>query len=193
MVRNGPEILHQCGKSVKTKSQKILAANSYVCRRYREKSSRGAFLALSILNRVNDRVQVAKVGSYCSEILDIISGVPQGSILGLLLSSINIIALFLIEHYRSHISNYADDTTTYNCGDTFLEAISDLETTIENLFDSFCCNNFKVNSSTCHLFLSLFNFKPININNSSIEGSSSEKLITVTFDSNFIFEKHEYW
>ena len=72
----------------------------------------------------------------------------------------------------------------------FLEAISDLETTIENLFDSFCCNNFKVNSSKCHLFLSLFNLTPININNYSIEGSSSQKFIGVTFDSNFIFEKH---
>ena len=45
----------------------------------------------------------------------------------------------------------------YNCGNTFLEVISDLETTIDNLFDWFCCNNFKVNPSKCHLFLSPFN------------------------------------
>ena len=31
------EILHQCGKRVKTKSQKVLGANSYVCRSYWEK------------------------------------------------------------------------------------------------------------------------------------------------------------
>ena len=33
---------------------------------------------------LNDRIQVAKVGSFYSEILQIIYGVPQGSILGLL-------------------------------------------------------------------------------------------------------------
>ena len=90
-------------------------------------------------------LQVTKVGSYYSEILDIIFGVPQGSVLGLLLFDINAIYLFLIEHYRSDFSNYADDTTQYNCGNTFLDAISDVETTIDNVFDWFCYNNFKVN------------------------------------------------
>ena len=139
---------------------------------------------------LNNRVQVTKVGSYYSEILDIILGVPQGSILGPLLFNVNIIDLFLIEHYRSDFSNYADDTTPYNCGNTFLEVISDLETTINNLFDWFCCNNFKVNPSKCYLFLSPFNLIPINIKNFSIEGSSSEKFIGVTVDSNFTFDKH---
>ena len=37
------EILHQCGKRVKTKSQSILGANSYVCRSYREKLVVGVF------------------------------------------------------------------------------------------------------------------------------------------------------
>ena len=68
---------------------------------------------------LNNRVQVTKVGFYYSEILDIVFGVPQGSILGPLLSNINIIDLFLIEHYRSDFSNYADDTTSYNCGTHF--------------------------------------------------------------------------
>ena len=31
---------HQCGKRVKTKSRKVLRANSYVCKSYRGKSSR---------------------------------------------------------------------------------------------------------------------------------------------------------
>ena len=112
---------------------------------------------------LNNRVQVTKNGSYYKEILDIIFGVPQGSILGPLLFNLNIIDLFLIEHYRTDFSSYADDTTPCNCGNTFLEVISDLETTIDNLFDWFCCNNFKVNPSQCHLFLSPFNLKSINI------------------------------
>ena len=35
------KILHQCGKRVKTKSQKVLGANSNVCRSYRGKTGRG--------------------------------------------------------------------------------------------------------------------------------------------------------
>ena len=36
-------ILHQCGKTVKTKTQKVLGANSYVCKVTGEKQVRGPF------------------------------------------------------------------------------------------------------------------------------------------------------
>ena len=38
-------------------------------------------------------------------------GVPQGSILGPLLSDINLIDFFQAKHYKSDFSDYADDTT----------------------------------------------------------------------------------
>ena len=38
------ENLHQCGKKVKTKSQKVFGAISNVCRIYRGKTGGGAFL-----------------------------------------------------------------------------------------------------------------------------------------------------
>ena len=39
----GFQILHQRWKRVKTKSQKVLGANSYVCRSYKGKTGRGPF------------------------------------------------------------------------------------------------------------------------------------------------------
>ena len=51
-------------------------------------------------------------------------------------------------------------------------------------------DDFKVNPCKCHLFLSPFNLKSINIKKFSIEGSSSEKFLGVTVGSNFTFEKH---
>ena len=69
----------------------------------------------------------------------------------------------------------------------FFETISDLEITLDNLFNWFCYNDFKANASKCHLFLSP---KSINIKSSVIEGSSSEKFLGITIDSNFTFEKH---
>ena len=39
------KILHKCGKRVITKSQKMLRANSYVCRNYRGKAGRDGLFA----------------------------------------------------------------------------------------------------------------------------------------------------
>ena len=46
------------------------------------------------------------------------------------------------------------------------------------------------NASKCTLFLSPFNSKSINIKSSVIEGSSREKSLRITIDSNFTFKKH---
>ena len=91
-------------------------------------------------------LQVTKVGSFYSETLQVIYGVPQGSILGPLLFNVDLIDFFLAEHYKLYFSNYADDTTTtFNSRITFLETIPDLEITSDNLFNWFCYNNFKAN------------------------------------------------
>ena len=108
----------------------------------------------------------------------------------ILLFNVNLTYLFLAEHYKSDFSNYADDTTPYNCGSTFLETISDLEITLDNLFNWFCYNNFKANALKCHLSLLPFNAKSISIKSSVIEDSSNEKFLGITIDSNLTFEKH---
>ena len=136
-------------------------------------------------------VQVTKFSSYYSEILDIIFDVPQSSILRLLLFNINTVDLFLIEHCRSVFKLCRKHPPPpYNYGNTFLGTISDLETRVDKLYVWFCYSNFKVKPSKCHLFLSPYNLKYINIKNSSTEGSSSKKFLEVTVDSNFTLEKH---
>ena len=61
-----------------------------------------------------DRAQSVKVGSLFSNELDILCGVPQGSILGPLLFNIDRCDLFFID-MSSDIANYADDTTPDEC------------------------------------------------------------------------------
>ena len=50
-------------------------------------------------------------------------------------------------------------------------------------------NNLKANASKCHFFLSPHQHTSININGSVIKSSNSEKLLGITIDSDFTFEK----
>ena len=61
-----------------------------------------------------DRSQRVKIGLSFSKELDILCGVPQGSILGPRVFNIDICDSFFID-MSSDTANYADDTTPYIC------------------------------------------------------------------------------
>ena len=63
-----------------------------------------------IYDYLSDRSQKFKVGFSFSAYLDIIYGVPQGSILGVLLFNIDLCDLFF-EDYSSDFANFAGNTT----------------------------------------------------------------------------------
>ena len=86
-------------------------------------------LSLSTLKLVHsylqNRKQRTKLGSSYSLWEEIVSGVPQGSILGPLLFNIFLCDLFLsIEN--NYFTNYADDTTPYVIGNNPDEVVSEL-------------------------------------------------------------------
>ena len=78
-----------------------------------------------IQNYLSKRKQWVKIGSSLSEWLEIILGIPQGSISGPALFDIfiNDLLLFIKE---TDACNFADDTTLYKCG-------SDLDIVLEKL------------------------------------------------------------
>ena len=129
------------------------------------------------------------MGSSFSDLLDILYGIPQGSILGHLIFKINLCDLFLSE-YSSEFSIFAEGTTPYECGKNYDEVINKLEDTIEKLFNWFQCNNFKTNASKCHFFLSSYKPVTIKIKESAIKSSNSEKILGVTIDSKLPFDDH---
>ena len=97
--------------------------------------------------------------------------------------------MFLSE-YSSEFSNFADDTTSYECGKNYDEVINKLEDTIEKLFNWFQCNNFKASASKCYFFLLPYNPVTIKIKESAIESSNSRKLLSVTIDSKLSLDDH---
>ena len=136
---------------------------------------------------LSNRSQKTKVGSSFSTYLDIVYGVPQGSILGPLLFNIDLCDLFF-ENYNSDFANFADDTTPYECGHSFNEVINNLETTTEKVFEWFSFNNLKASALKCHLFLSPYEPLSLNVSGSTIESSSCGKLLGIFIDNNFTFE-----
>ena len=110
-----------------------------------------------IQNYLSQRQQRVNVGSSFSERLEIILGIPQGSILGSILFNvfINDLLLFIKKIY---IYNFADDTTLYACRKQ-LDTISfKLEIETDRAMKWLKDNEMVANPSKFQLmFLSIYN------------------------------------
>ena len=83
--------------------------------------------------------------------LDIIYGVPRGSICEPVLLNIGLRDL-LFKDYTLGFANF-DDTTPGKCRSTLNEVMHNLEITAYIFFEWFSFHNLKANASKCHLFL----------------------------------------
>ena len=142
-----------------------------------------------ILAYFTNRKQKTKIGSSFSDFLNILFGVPQGSILGPLLFIIYICDLFM-EYDAIKFANYADDTTPCTYGQSFDEIIVKLETDMSNICEWFHHNGFKANPGKFHFLLSPFVERPVKIMGSTIKASKEEVLLGVRIDSDLTFKEH---
>ena len=129
-----------------------------------------------------NRKQRTKTRSSYSIWENIISGVPQGSILGPLLFNIFLCDLFL-EHENCCFTNYADDKTPYVVANNTTEVIENLTIITQKLFTWFANNQMKVNHDKCHLLLSVQEDANIQIANMTINCSKSKKLLGIVLDN----------
>ena len=140
---------------------------------------------------LTNRIQRCKIENHFSNWREITTGVPQGSILGLLFFNIFINNIFLFVE-SSNLCNYADDNTLFAFGKTFAEVTRKLQNDFL-ILDEWFFNNFLVlNSDKCHFMTlgtpnTLPNFKCKNI---TIKNSVSEKLLGVIIDNKLEFTEH---
>ena len=142
-----------------------------------------------ILACFTNRKQKTKTDPSFSDFLNILFGVPQGSILGPLLFIIYICDLFM-EYDPIEFASYADDTTPYTYGQSFHEIIEKLQTDMSNIFEWFHHNGFKANPAKFHFLLSPFIERSIKIMGSTTKTSKEEVLLGVRIDSDLTFKEH---
>ena len=99
-----------------------------------------------------NRKQRVRLNNTYSEWIDILFGVPQGSILDPLLCNIFLCDLFLFLH-DIPVANYADDSTPYCTGLKISDVLIKLENAAETLLQWFKDNRMKANPDKYHLLI----------------------------------------
>ena len=145
-----------------------------------------------ISNYLTNRKQRCKVGSSFSTWSSILSGVPQGSVLGPLLFNIYINDLFFFIKESSTI-NFADDNTIYANGKNIQEVIYKLENDIQNALTWFSANKMVANPKKFQLMFLGTREKTklcLDINGKTSLSTSSIILLGLTIDWKLTFNKH---
>ena len=127
----------------------------------------------SYLFKRRQRIKINDVYSSWSEIL---FGVPQGSILGVLLFDICDLSMFLP---KDGITDYADDNTPYSTGNGIDNIMSDLEQACNILSKWFIDNYLKANPDKYHFLLSETSETQLIVENVPVANSSFEKLLGI--------------
>ena len=142
-----------------------------------------------IYNYLTDRKHRTKVNNSFSDFIDLLLGVPQGSILGPLLFNIYICDLFFFVE-EDNVTSYADDTTPYSNGKNVVTVLENIETKGKEVFNWFSMNYLKANPGKSHLLLTSRDEASIKIDDTDIKSSSSKKLLGVIIDNKLTFNEH---
>ena len=146
-----------------------------------------------LLSYLKNRKQRVRIGSYLSEWLLILLGVPQGSILGPILFNIflNDLLLFLEDY---DVCNFADDNTISVYGKTSNEISEKLEVSCNLALDWFKNNSMVANPKKFQVLYidggredSLLS---LNINGKVITSTETVKLLGLTIDNKLTFNQH---
>ena len=147
-----------------------------------------------VYSYLKDRKQAVKVKGFVGILKSIISGVPQGSILGPILFNIFINDLFYFIE-GSNLHNFADDNTLSDNANCIEELIIKLEGLSDNAIDWMDNNYMIANPAKFHAILltksrSNTAGKTLKIKNNLIQSESKVELLGLTIDNRLSFHSH---
>ena len=143
-----------------------------------------------IYSYLSDRKHRTKINNYFSTWADIISGIPQGSILGPLLFNIYLNDIFLFVD-ETNLTNYADDNTPYAIDLNIDQLMNRLTHDASILIRWFKDNYFKMNADKCQLLITnhVEDVSAV-MDGENINCKKSVKLLGITIDNKLDFTEH---
>jgi hypothetical protein len=142
---------------------------------------------------LKNREQCVKINNAFSSFMVLVSGVPQGSILGPIL--FNIFINDLVHFVESDLGNFADDNSISDAAKTIPALIKILENEANNAIEWFRANGMIVNPDKFQSFI--LNRRPgdeqtytLNFDNKTIQTSPEAILLGIEIDNNLNFNKH---
>ena len=144
-----------------------------------------------IKSYLSNRWQRTKINKSYSSWSKLLTGVPQGSILGPLLFNIYLNDLFFMVN-DCDVCNFADDTTPYACDTNLENLMSRLEFATEQAVEWFEINYMKLNVDKCHLIVGGRKDASVSakIGSYEIQESKSEKLLGLHIDNELTLNEH---
>ena len=148
-----------------------------------------------VYSYLSNRIQSVKVKDAYSSTSTVLSGVPQGSLLGVILFNIQFNDIFYITD-ESGFYNFADDNNLSAIEDIMEEAKSTLKQQTTNVLKWFDENHLIANPEKFHLMFLLPNKtdqamnEQLLINNTTLDGELSITLLGKEIDNSLTFNTH---